>query len=79
MKDFHLLHFKNIFIPFFSFPRQLLWFNPLHRYVSGLQMTISHLLCKLVTQCVALEPEMCGFASLEEFSKEHTSCQQKPS
>lgn len=42
-------------------------------------MTISHLLCKLVTQYVSLEPDMCGFASLEEFSKEHTSCQQKPS
>lgn len=42
-------------------------------------MTISHLLGKLVTQYVALEADMCGFASLEEFSKQHTSCQQKSS
>lgn len=42
-------------------------------------MTISHLLCKPVTQCAALELDTCGFASLEEFSKEHTSCQQKVS
>lgn len=62
-----------------SFPRWLLWFRPLHRCAPGLPMTISHLLCKPVTQCAALELDTCGFASLEEFSKAHTSCQQKVS